>query len=385
MAVATASCGPTSGELIRLAKHLKQERLFVQSEKTLLVQVHEEVTLTADRLFRLSWITRQQRQTLNSLCLASADAPPNVCCYKANALENVDFVDSYKSLGSFDTFYGELLGYLRENPKIIGQCLAVAEKEGVESTRAVVHTIMSSVYANCVVQVDERNALFLLQTLMEHQLSNSDDPRRLLRRGRCAFSQAFKLFTESLFASRLYLTAALYEPIMSVLMDDERCLETNPQKALAQFTPDEIVQRFGTLGTEEYHRKLGEHLESVIDQLVALCTRFMTSLINNSYCFPQSLDWIISQMHRILSKSEHIDQVELRAMCADLLMVHFICPAIVSPEPYGITSDVLISETARFNLMQVGQILQGLAQVTGVEDEQAKANSIYGKFPKVGI
>ncbi|XP_072016055.1 GTPase-activating protein and VPS9 domain-containing protein 1-like isoform X2 [Amphiura filiformis] len=378
----TSKCNPTMTELVQLAKHLKQERLFVQSEKLLLMQIHEDVTQTADKLFRLSWVTRQQRQTLNSLCLASADAPPNVCCYRANALESVDFIDSYGTLGSDSIFYGELLGYLRENPKLLGQCLALGEREGVENTKLAVHTVMSAVYANCVVQVDERNALFLLQSLMEHQLSSSDDPRRLLRKGRCAFSQAFKLFTENLFASRLYLTAALHEPIMGVLMEDEKCLETNPQKALAQFTAEEIVQRFGTLGTDEYHQKLSEYLELVNDQLVALCNRFMTCLKTNSYCFPQSLDWIISQLHKILSKSEHIDQTELRAMCADLLMVHFICPAIVDPEPYGITSDVMISKTARTNLMQVGQILQGLALQTGAGDDQAKSNTLYSKFPK---
>ena len=383
MAFEVAKCNSTTGELLKLAKHLKQEHLFVKSERLLLKQIFEEVTITADRLFQLSWITRQQRQTLNSLCLASVDAPPSQCCQKANALENVEFIDSYKSLSSDDTYYGYLLGYLRENPKLLGQCLALGEVEGIENTRLAVHTVMSAVYANCVVQVDERNALFLLQSLMEHQLLNSDDPRRLLRKGRCAFSQVFKLFTENLFASRLYLTAALHEPIMGVLMDDEKSLETNPQKALAQFSPEEILQLFGTLGTEEYHQKLGAHLELVSDKLVALCNRFMTSLKSNSYCFPQSLDWIISQLHRILSKSEHIDQTELRAMCADLLMVLFICPAIVNPEPYGITSDVMISETARTNLMQVGQILQGLAQQTGIAEEQSEGNSLYSKFPKV--
>lgn len=38
----------------------------------------------------------------------------------------------------------------------------------------------------------------------------------------------------------------------------------------------------------------------------------------------------------------------------------FICPAIVNPEPYGIT-DAPISPTARTNLMHVARAIQALA------------------------
>lgn len=48
------------------------------------------------------------------------------------------------------------------------------------------------------------------------------------------------------------------------------------------------------------------------------------------------------------------------ALCVDLVITSFICPAIVDPESYGIL-DAPISYIARFNLIQVAKILQMLA------------------------
>lgn len=48
-------------------------------------------------------------------------------------------------------------------------------------------------------------------------------------------------------------------------------------------------------------------------------------------------------------------------ICTDLIFTYFLCPAITNPEPLGVISDTPISYIARFNLMQVGQILQTLA------------------------
>ncbi|XP_038045774.1 GTPase-activating protein and VPS9 domain-containing protein 1-like isoform X2 [Patiria miniata] len=380
MATSTSSA---CRELMELARHLKQEHLFVLSEKQLLVQLHEEVTQLADKLFRVSWITQQQRQTLNSLTLTRVEAPPNYCCHRANALEKCSFVDSYKHLGFQDALYGEFLGYLRDNPRVVALCLVLGEKEQMEMTRGVVRSVMSAVYGNCIVQEDEQQVLHLLQYLMEQQLASVDDPRRLIRRGTCAISYAFRLFTEGLFSTRLYLTAALHEPIMSVLMDDDVQLETDPQKALDHFTPEEREQRFGTPGTEEYRQCLQAHLESIITQQVSMCNRFINGLRNNTYCFPQSLDWIITQLHKILIKSGRVEPSEVRATCADLLMNFFICPVIVNPESYGVITDIMISSTARFNLMQVGAILQGLAMETNNgSTTPAQTNDIYSRFPK---
>nr|XP_054769969.1 GTPase-activating protein and VPS9 domain-containing protein 1-like [Lytechinus pictus] len=371
-------------ELLSLAQRLKEERLYIQSEKNLLQGLHEEVTQTSDKLHRVAWITQQQRQTLNSLVRASSNSPPAACCYRANALERVGFVDGYKQLGFQDALYGDVLNYLRENPSVMAQILAQGEKTNTDRAPGLVHSVISGIYGNCVVDDDEQHFLIFIQSLMKHQLAESDDPRRLLRRGRCAFSIAFKVFTEALFSGKLYLTAALHEPVMAVLMNDEVCLETDVQKAMDHFSPEERKQRFGTTGTPAYEQSVQKHMNGIMDQLVGLCNKFIVGLHSNIYCFPPSLDWIISQLHKILVDAGQVESADIRIMCADLLLTCFVGPAIIDPEPYGITSDILVSETARFNLMQVAQILQGLALQTSTTSKESSARvpDIYSRFPK---
>ena len=71
------------------------------------------------------------------------------------------------------------------------------------------------------------------------------------------------------------------------------------------------------------------------------------------YCFPSSLAWIVSQLYHSLSKGQASKAPMARAICADLVMASFICPAVCDPEPHGITMDAPISYIARHNLMQV--------------------------------
>ncbi|CAH2275542.1 GTPase-activating and VPS9 domain-containing 1 isoform X5 [Pelobates cultripes] len=68
-------------------------------------------------------------------------------------------------------------------------------------------------------------------------------------------------------------------------------------------------------------------------------------------------------------------------MCTDLLLACFICPAIVNMEQYGIISNAPINEVARFNLMQVGHLLQQMA-LTGFEEVDARNKSNLSKFDK---
>ncbi|XP_071947896.1 GTPase-activating protein and VPS9 domain-containing protein 1-like isoform X2 [Antedon mediterranea] len=367
-------------DLLDLARHLKQERLYVTSEKYLLQKLHEEVTQLADKLYRVSWISRHQRQTLNSLILANADSPPAACCQRANALEEVFFVDGYKTLGFQDTVYGEFLCCLKDNPRIVAMCLAQGERDYPFGIQSLVHLVMSSVYGNAVIQEDERRVLQLLQALMEFELANNDDPRRLLRRGSCAFSHAMRLFTEGLFSGKLYLTAALHEPVMALLMENEMYFETDTRKLLDHLSQEEQLKLFGPKNNPTYNTKLQEYVERVFNQLVTLCNKFISSLKNSMFCFPQSLDWIISQFYKILIRSGKVDQMEVRAMCGDLLLTCFICPAIVNPEPYGVASDILISEVARFNLMQVAQILQSLSLMR--DDTPVKSGDVLSRFAK---
>lgn len=71
-----------------LAHHLKQERLYVASEKQLIQRLNSDVLKTAERLYRAAWIAKQQRINLDRLILTRSDLRSgltltlirNICC-----------------------------------------------------------------------------------------------------------------------------------------------------------------------------------------------------------------------------------------------------------------------------------------------------------------
>ncbi|XP_072538161.1 GTPase-activating protein and VPS9 domain-containing protein 1 isoform X3 [Salminus brasiliensis] len=359
-----------------LAHHLKQERLYVASEKQLIQRLNGEVLKTAERLYRAAWIAKQQRINLDRLILTSAEASPAECCQHAKVLEDTQFVDGYKTLGFQESVYGEFLGRLRENPRLVASCLVAGERLNQEYTQGVIHTVFTSLYGNCIMQEDESYLLQVLRYLVEFELKESDNPRRLLRRGTCAFSILFKLFSEGLYSAKLFLTATLHEPIMQLLVEDEDHLETDPAKLTERFTSTQQERLFGEKGSDAYRRKVQTAVENNEAKLVALVNSFIGYLKQNTYCFPQSLRWIVSQMYKTLARVERLDVGEVKTMCTDLLLTCFICPAIVNPEQYGIISDAPINEVARFNLMQVGQLLQQLAMADADDGDPRRKSSL---------
>uniref|UniRef100_A0A8D0G0T9 GTPase-activating protein and VPS9 domain-containing protein 1 n=1 Tax=Sphenodon punctatus TaxID=8508 RepID=A0A8D0G0T9_SPHPU len=364
-----------------LAHHLKQERLYVNSEKQLIQRLNADVLKTAEKLYRTAWISKQQRINLDRLIITSAEASPAECCQHAKVLEDTQFVDGYKQLGFQETAYGEFLNRLRENPRLIASSLVAGERLNQDNTQSVIHTVFTCIYGNCIMPEDESYLLQVLRYLIEFELKESDNPRRLLRRGTCAFSILFKLFSEGLFSAKLFLTATLHEPIMQLLVEDEDHLETDPNKLIERFSPAQQEKLFGEKGSEKFKQRVQEMVDSNEAKLVTLVNKFIGYLKQNTYCFPHSLRWIVSQMYKTLSCVDRLEVGEVRAMCTDLLLACFICPAVVNPEQYGIISDAPINEVARFNLMQVGRLLQQLA-MTGSEDGDPRLKNHLGKFDK---
>lgn len=74
-----------------LAHHLKQERLYVSSEKALIQRLNADVLKTAERLYRTAWISKQQRINLDRLIitryctpLCQPSQPAGLLCCQSN-------------------------------------------------------------------------------------------------------------------------------------------------------------------------------------------------------------------------------------------------------------------------------------------------------------
>ncbi|XP_047101988.1 GTPase-activating protein and VPS9 domain-containing protein 1 isoform X3 [Schistocerca piceifrons] len=374
--------GSLRWDIVDLSGRLCQERLYVAAEQHHLQALNEDVTCETSSLAQLAWVTAQQRYNLNRLIVSRPDCTPAVCCQKANTFEHTSFIDGYKALGFQGCLaYGQFLQRIRNSPQLLAGCLVVGDKLLPPDTMAgVVHSVATGLLGSCILPEDTHLALTLLRHLTELQLVPSDNPRRLLRQKSSSFARLYGEFHEGLFSAKLFLTAALHQPIMQLLMEDGMYLDIDPDKATIRFPPEERLKKFGVEGTTEYNTRLSEYRNWTNKRLFAATNRFVKSISKNMHCFPFGILWLVRQIAALLSKSGNIEPKEVYAICTDLVFTYFICPAIVHPEPYGIT-DAPISYIARFNLMQVGQIVQTLAMMK-YEDVSSKVADLYSLFEK---
>lgn len=72
---------------------------------------------------------------------------------------------------------------------------------------------------------------------------------------------------------QVFLTAALHQPIMQLLMEDELFLDIDPSKAAVRFPAEERLRRFGKEGTTEYNAALAKYRAWTIAKLVKIADR----------------------------------------------------------------------------------------------------------------
>ena len=197
--------------------------------------------------------------------MSRPDCSPASCCNKANVLENSKFIDAFKQLQYQSCIaYGEFLASLRTSPKLLASCLVEGDKIVPDMMQNIIQSLSSGLYGNCLLPEDKILVLKILRHLMLLQVIPSDNPRRLLRQGTCAFSKFYSIFHESLFSAKLFLTAALNGPIMQLLMEEEMFLDIDPDKLPIRITPSEKLKKFGKEGSPEYQNKLQRYRHWIV-------------------------------------------------------------------------------------------------------------------------
>lgn len=137
--------------------------------------------------------------------------------------------------------------------------------------------------------------------------------------------------------------------------------------------------RFGTEGTPEYEEKVQQFHKDTLTSLHNTAMLFIRSLLDNWTLFPSTLRWVLQTMCHLL-KSVHIHESVVNDILVDMVFTNFICIAVVSPDLIGI-SDASISENARYNLIQIGQILQMLALNRHEGTIDQKYEDLFAYFP----
>jgi len=162
-------------DFLELSRHLKQERLYVVSEREHLIVLHKCISVNAEQLYHSAWITRQQKSALGNLILGSDDAMPASCCQQVNNLESIAIADGYRRLTYHEAKIGRFLRLMRDTPKLVASCLVHAETSpgyNSELMHRVACVVISGLYGNVVMPEDETNVLLLLKHLIDIQVGS---------------------------------------------------------------------------------------------------------------------------------------------------------------------------------------------------------------------
>ncbi|CAK5086281.1 unnamed protein product [Meloidogyne enterolobii] len=351
-----------------LCEKLRLESLLIKHEKFTLEDLNRKVIKEYNNICKQIWIYRHQQEILNQLINSDINVSPENCCQLFNNLYSSNFVEAYKILNQYAAEIVQIYKVLAYAPRAVSMFLNATEK--ITATNYTIDELCSCVfnviYGSCFFPEDEKNMLELLGHLINLQIVQNPDPRKILRKGNSVFSRMYKYFSESLLSTKIFLTAALHEPIMFLLSQDD---------------------------------KLAQHRRIIVDKLVLVVETFINAILNAMPIFPKSIIWLVDQMHTAMIERKLVSNDEAALICTDLIFTYFICSAVIHPEPLGIISDtpirfgflnfwyprvcfnigrddcglrrvgscfrnflwILFRYIARFNLMQVGQLLQSLA------------------------
>lgn len=289
---------------------------------------------------------------------------PDNCSTILAKLDNVKFLEAHRRCGHHSNPISTVFDLLFQSPRTVAEFLYSADKTSnvsIFSPEDLSRSIFNLLYNSAIFPTDEKKILEVLAHLIKLELAPSNDLRRMLRKGNTAFSRLYSLLNEQLLSAKVFLTAALHEPIMALLAQDELYLDVEPNKSPQRFPVEERRKRFGTDPTDpKYQRKVAEYHKMIVGRLTLMVNKFVQTLQQSMSCFPPTLAWLVRQLYTMLLEKSK-DEVQARLICTDLVFTCFICPAVTNPETIGVISDTPVGTIARFNLMQVGQILQTLA------------------------
>lgn len=80
------------------------------------------------------------------------------------------------------------------------------------------------------------------------------------------------------------MTAALHEPVMFILSQDELFLDIDPLKSPIRFPATERARRFGTDETSRlYKERVSKHRQLIVEKLVLIGEKFIEGNISHKF------------------------------------------------------------------------------------------------------
>ncbi|KAL3278746.1 hypothetical protein HHI36_016274 [Cryptolaemus montrouzieri] len=352
-------------DMHQFISELRQEALYISSEKRLLQELNEKVRSKTEELLQSTWITTKKKLSILSQREFTLQNIQGIVSFGA-----VQFVEAKNFIGFQNSEkLGSLLQTLRTQPEQLAQWLIIGEKLIDEQTHlSIMQSIVSGLYSSLIFPEDINYMLVLLHELAKYQLFRNQKPQRALKQ-RSSFESLYFMFHEVLLPAKYFLSGSLEVPILRLLIVDYY-LDIDPEKTLMRFQQEENISMMFS-SPEEYRN-------SVTQKLAEVTNFFVSCLKENVLSFPKPIAWITYQIYKFISDSFDVKQAN--AVLTELIFTMFICPAIVNPSQYGIC-DAQVTAISRHNLMQVGQIIQNLALIDH-ESPDSKVKDLYSLIDK---
>jgi len=111
-----------------------------------------------------------------------------------------------------------------------------------------------------------------------------ETPRRLLRHGSCSFSTLYRLISETIPSSRLFLVGALHQPVTQLLSSpDLLCLGTD-LPAASPAAPMDTVSGFAKAAISTTNGDIASVDRT--ERMAKLTKIFVESILDNIHAFP---------------------------------------------------------------------------------------------------
>jgi len=360
-----------SEPFVALQAVLRKERMFVVAQRTAIKDLYVDINDLTRELMDAGRNCRRAHWDLHLFNNQKIQFPEWEMRNKL-AHDPLEFVDAQMKLEEHTTPYEDLLRAIKSRPAALASCLYQYNKIHATSSDSkiddLLRCVLFTIHGNFFFPEEEQAVLTIMWELVKMQLNDHSDRNELFLRSSSAFTRFFMLYArEYSFKGHTFLIAALRDPILAVLADDDLEIEFDPILVYNKLSPAERAEMFGP----EYQDKVQDTstlianpkfmvcLGKVFDRLVRLCTHVVDSLTVALASMPFSMRLLAKRLADSL-KNLGLSQPEIWTALANVVLLRYVTPAIASPEPVGIVTDTPISTTARRNLTIIARTFRDI-------------------------
>eukprot|EP01156_Anaeramoeba_ignava_P010114 Anaeramoba_ignava/a478895_47.p1 GENE.a478895_47~~a478895_47.p1 ORF type:complete len:873 (+),score=290.05 a478895_47:16-2634(+) len=324
-------------ELLKLQEILKREKYCLEAEQNALETIRQQSEKLLEDLQSGVVELINMSRLMETLSVGNIE-------YKLKREEKitqnwkVQIYDPFESpLSSVQKGkYQKMMQMIRENLDVLALSMSDTRNLNRTCTETLSHSAIFAVFGHLFSFNEEMNLLKLLKKLIELQIQQNPNVKELLT-GNKLLARLLSAYSKT-GRSNAYLISSLRSPMLDVIQDlnlDLLSATTNKQ-----IDKDGVMTR----------------------RLIFYAKEFLGSLHDKIKLIPYGIRWICKFISEICKQNKL--EKDMVHVVGDFFFLKYVNPVILSPERYGVVSDVPILKKSRFNLTQIAKILLSLCHGT---------------------